>query len=124
MMAGKLNSQSFRRLWPVELPAFRDHLIRLDQESRHARFTMAVSDDFLNQYAERCRHQRRRLRLFCCRQNARRGELRFDSPHNGQRRAEAAFSVEKPFQRDGMGSELSGGSSAPPEIGGQPLFSG
>ena len=35
------------------------------------------------------------------------GELRgFDSPHNGRRRAEAAFSVEKPFQRDGIGSEL------------------
>jgi hypothetical protein len=53
MVWGKLYRQSFRRLWPVEMRAFRDHLIRLDPESRHARFAMAVSDDFLNQYSER-----------------------------------------------------------------------
>jgi hypothetical protein len=38
--------ECFRRLWSVELSAFRDHLMRLDQESRYARFSMAVSDYF------------------------------------------------------------------------------
>ncbi|MCB1543461.1 MAG: GNAT family N-acetyltransferase, partial [Rhodoblastus sp.] len=43
-----------RRLWPSDMPAFRDHLLRLDAPSRHDRFAMAVSDEFLANYAERC----------------------------------------------------------------------
>ena len=43
-----------RRLWPSDMPAFRDHLLRLDAQSRHDRFAMAVNDDFLTNYADRC----------------------------------------------------------------------
>ena len=34
-----------RRLWPSDMPAFRDHLLRLDAQSRHDRFAMAVSGE-------------------------------------------------------------------------------
>ena len=43
-----------RRLVPADLPGFRDHLLRLDADSRHDRFGMAVSDEFVRNYAERC----------------------------------------------------------------------
>jgi len=43
-----------RRLWPADFPALRDHLLRLDSQSRYDRFAMAVNDDFLMRYAERC----------------------------------------------------------------------
>ncbi|MEA2858952.1 MAG: hypothetical protein QOC72_991, partial [Methylobacteriaceae bacterium] len=43
-----------RKLWPSDEPAFRDHLLRLDPDSRHDRFAMGVSDDFIRNYAERC----------------------------------------------------------------------
>jgi RimJ/RimL family protein N-acetyltransferase len=90
------------------MPAFRDHLIRLDPESRYARFAMAVSDDFLIEYAKRSFGINDLVYGYFADGKMRAaGELRsFDSPHSGKRRAEAAFSVEKPFQRDGIGSEL------------------
>ena len=43
-----------RRLWPADLSAFRDHLLRLDAQSRFDRFAMAVNENFLMRYAERC----------------------------------------------------------------------
>ena len=43
-----------RRLWPADLSAFREHLLRLDAQSRYDRFAMSVNDDFLTRYAERC----------------------------------------------------------------------
>jgi hypothetical protein len=44
----KAKGECFRRLWSAELSTFRDHLMRLDQESRYARFSTAVSDHFFN----------------------------------------------------------------------------
>ena len=43
-----------RRLWPSDMEAFRDHLLRLDPHSRHERFGGGMSDDFLVRYAEHC----------------------------------------------------------------------
>ncbi len=43
-----------RRLVHEDEPLLRDHLLRLDEKSRFDRFAMAVSDDFLRNYAERC----------------------------------------------------------------------
>ena len=36
-----------RKLWISETDAYRDHLLRLDPESRHRRFSGAVSDNFI-----------------------------------------------------------------------------
>ena len=42
-----------RRLWPTETDKFRDHLLRLDPESRRMRFAHSVSDPFIENYASR-----------------------------------------------------------------------
>ena len=44
---------SVRKLWPTETEKFRDHLLRLDKESRRLRFAHAVSDAFIEDYASR-----------------------------------------------------------------------
>jgi hypothetical protein len=43
-----------RRLKPSDLVAFRAHLLRLDAESRFARFGEPVTDDFIDRHAEHC----------------------------------------------------------------------
>jgi RimJ/RimL family protein N-acetyltransferase len=97
-----------RRLWPTETERFRDHLLRLDRESRHMRFAHSVSDSFIEEYA-------RRMSEF--------GSLVFGHVVDGKVRgaaelrrlgdawgdeAEAAFSVEKAYQDQGVGTELMG----------------
>ena len=42
-----------RKLWPSETEKFRDHLLRLDKDSRRMRFAHAVSDSFIEDYASR-----------------------------------------------------------------------
>ncbi len=37
-----------------ELPLLRDHLLRLDPESRHDRFNGFMDDDFIERYAAKC----------------------------------------------------------------------
>src|SRR6185312_5875662 len=67
---------TIRKLWPSETKSFREHLLRLDSESRANRFGTPVTDYFIEQYSARA--------------------------------AEAAFSIEKPFQNNGVGSALMG----------------
>jgi len=101
-----------RRLWSADLPLFRDHLLRLDSESRHARFGMAVSDDFLRDYAEHCFVLNGvTFGYFVDGVIRGAGELRplyepYD--HKADRTAEAAFSVEREWRRRGVGTELLG----------------
>ena len=40
-----------RKLWISETDAYRDHLLRLDPESRRRRFSGAVSDEFIANHA-------------------------------------------------------------------------
>src|ERR1044071_8338235 len=40
-----------RKLWVGETDAYRDHLLRLDRESRNRRFSGAVSDEFIARHA-------------------------------------------------------------------------
>ncbi len=44
------SSLEIRRLWPSDMEAYRDHLLRLDPRSRHERFGGGMSDDFLVHY--------------------------------------------------------------------------
>ena len=41
-----------RRLWLGETELYRQHLLRLDDESRRNRFGGAVSDEFVRRYSE------------------------------------------------------------------------
>jgi GNAT superfamily N-acetyltransferase len=96
-----------RRLWPADLPAFRDHLLRLDAKSRHDRFAMAVSDEFLLRYAERCFGIDDVIYGFYADGVLRgAGELRAVGNNIVGGSVEAAFSVEREWRRRGVGTEL------------------
>lgn len=95
-----------RKLWVGETDAYRDHLLRLDTESRHRRFGGGVSDNFIRGYAEAARGFGTVIHGFFIGDALRGcGELRMSSsPFT--REAEAAFSIEKPWQSHGVGSVL------------------
>ena len=112
----KLRSPEIRRLWPSDLPSFRDHLLRLDDYSRHMRFGGGVSDAFLRQYAEHC-FGKGDLVFGAFLDHELRGaaELRSSeaiwterAPFNRHIRAEAAFSVEPAYRKRGIGEKLFG----------------
>jgi GNAT superfamily N-acetyltransferase len=101
--AGKI-----RKLWPSEVSRFRDHLLRLDQESRRMRFAHGVSDAFIEDYASRMTDMGSIVYAYIENDSVRAAaELRKLSDVWGSE-AEAAFSVERAWQDRGIGSELMG----------------
>ena len=96
-----------RRLWPTDLTAFREHLLRLDPRSRCDRFAMAVNDDFLIRYAERCFGIDDVIYGYYVDGTLRgAGELRAVGNNIIGGSVEAAFSVELGWRRRGVGTEL------------------
>ena len=95
-----------RKLWIGEADKYRDHLLRLDPESRHSRFGGGVADDFVRNYVELTISLEAVVHGFfvdgIMRGAAELRQLGIHSP--GQ--AEAAISVEKPWQSHGVGSGL------------------
>ena len=91
-----------RKLWTVETTVYRDHLLRLDPESRRNRFNGTISDDTVRGYAATARGSDVILHGFFVD-----GVLRgvADLRTLG-REAEAAFSIEKRWQSLGIGSAL------------------
>jgi GNAT superfamily N-acetyltransferase len=97
-----------RKLFVTEYHKYQDHLLRLDDESRRMRFGMGVGDEFITGYAQRLNDMKSIVYAYIIEGEVRAAaELR---PLAGQMRgeAEAAFSVEKPFQDSGIGTELLG----------------
>jgi GNAT superfamily N-acetyltransferase len=95
-----------RKLWIGEAETYRDHLLRLDADSRRNRFAGTVSDDFVRNYADLSFGIDAVIHGFFV-DGALRGaaELRpIGAPIT--REAEAAFSIEKPWQSHGVGSVL------------------
>jgi len=103
------HTHAVRRLYKPDLAAFQSHLIRLEPDTRYDRFGVQVSDEYLSNYAELSFKPgsivygyfedgiirgAAELRLFTAK----------DKPL--QKEAEAAFSVEKPWRRRGIGTEL------------------
>ncbi len=107
-------SVEIRRLWPSDMEAFRDHLLRLDSRSRHERFGGGMSDDFLVHYAEHCFGQGDLLYgAFSDGHMCGAAELRSNkaiwseqAPFGRHIHAEAAFSVEREYRRRGIGEKL------------------
>jgi GNAT superfamily N-acetyltransferase len=95
-----------RKLWIGEAPAYRDHLLRLDPESRHRRFSGAVGDEAVAKHAATIDGLGVVVHGFFV-DGVLRGaaELR---PGGGlfSRHAEAAFSIEQPWQSHGVGTVL------------------
>jgi RimJ/RimL family protein N-acetyltransferase len=97
-----------RRLWPTETGKFRDHLLRLDPESRRMRFAHAVADSFIEEYASRMTAYGSLVYGHLVDGTLRgAAELRRLGDAWGDE-AEAAFSVERPWQNSGVGTDLMG----------------
>jgi GNAT superfamily N-acetyltransferase len=114
-MSGAHSSHvEIRRLWPSDMEAFRDHLLRLDQASRLERFEGGMSDDFIAHYAEHC-FGRGDLVYGAFVNGHMRGAAELHSneaiwaeqaPFGRHIHAEAAFSVEREYQHRGIGEML------------------
>ena len=97
---------TIRKLWPGETDAYRDHLLRLDHESRHRRFSGAVADEVIARHAATASGLGVVVYGFFV-DGVMRGaaELR-QSGSLFSHEAEAAFSIEQPWQSHGVGTEL------------------
>ncbi|MGI8525519.1 MAG: GNAT family N-acetyltransferase [Pseudolabrys sp.] len=97
---------SVRKLWLGENDIYAEHLLRLDPESRRRRFSGAVSDDLVRAHAATARGIGVIIHGFFV-EGMLRGsaELRVGDPPF-TREAEAAFSIEQPWQSHGVGSAL------------------
>jgi GNAT superfamily N-acetyltransferase len=95
-----------RKLWINETDAYRDHLLRLDRDSRYRRFSGAVSEDFIARHAATANEAGVVVYGFfidgVLRGAAELRPLGSMFSHEG----EAAFSVEQPWQSHGVGSLL------------------
>ena len=114
MSEKKFLNVEIRRLWPSDMEAYRDHLLRLDARSRHERFGGGMSDDFLIRYAEHCFGQGDLLYgafvdgHLCGAAELRSNEAIWSeqAPFGRHINAEAAFSVEHEHRRRGIGGKL------------------
>src|SRR5881227_2601420 len=95
-----------RKLWIDRADPYRDHLLRLDTQSRRNRFGGAVSDEFIENYIELSVGLDAVMHGFLV-GGVLRGiaELRPLGKEFAQE-AEAAFSIETPWQSHGVGSAL------------------
>jgi GNAT superfamily N-acetyltransferase len=95
-----------RKLWIGETAKYRDHLLRLDPQSRRSRFAGAVADDFIRNYVDLSIALEAVVHgFFVAGQMHGAAELR-PLGTGFPRQAEAAISVEKPWQSHGVGSAL------------------
>jgi GNAT superfamily N-acetyltransferase len=103
-----ISSATMRKLWPTEHDQFRDHLLRLDKDTRRMRFAHGVSDSFIEDYAGRMNEMGSIVfGYFVDGEIRAAAELRKLADHWGHE-AEAAFSVERAYQDQGIGSALMG----------------
>lgn len=99
---------TIRKLLITEAPLVRDHLLRLDAESRRRRFFREVSDDYLRDYAMKFAELGTIIYGYFDEGEVRAiAELK-RGPIGGDAAAEAAFSVEKAYANKGIGTELMG----------------
>jgi RimJ/RimL family protein N-acetyltransferase len=95
-----------RKLWDVETDAYRDHLLRLDPGSRRNRFSGTIADEAIRSFAATARGPDVVVHGFFV-DGVLRGaaDLHIVRPLD-LREAEAAFSIETPWQSHGVGSAL------------------
>ncbi|GGF64738.1 N-acetyltransferase [Azorhizobium oxalatiphilum] len=97
-----------RKLWPGEVQVFRDHLLRLDQETRRSRFGSAVSDDFITHYSERVFRSGAVVHGCFVEGVLRAAAELYPFSEVLATEGEAAFSVEQAYQNLGLGTVLMG----------------
>src|SRR5690242_18638934 len=92
---------TIRKLWPTETARFRDHLLRLDKESRRYRFAHGVSDAFIEDYAGRMGDMGGLVYAYLEGEDVRAAAELKKLGDTWGREAEAAFSVEQTLQEHG-----------------------
>jgi GNAT superfamily N-acetyltransferase len=89
-----------------ELPLLRDHLLRLDPESRHDRFHGFMDDSFIERYAAKCANDGTVIIAYV-EDGVVRGAAELHPPDQSpDSQPEIAFSVEASVRRQGVGSIL------------------
>ena len=89
-----------------ELPLLRDHLLRLDPESRRDRFNGVIDDSFIERYAQKCADDGTIIVAYM-ENGIVRGAAELHRPEQSERGLpEIAFSVENCVRRQGVGSVL------------------
>jgi GNAT superfamily N-acetyltransferase len=89
-----------------ELPLLRDHLLRLDRDSRHDRFHGFMDDGFIERYAEKCAGDGTVIIAYI-EDGVVRGAAELHPPDQSpDSLPEIAFSVEACVRRQGVGSIL------------------
>src|SRR6266436_449812 len=89
-----------------ELPLLRDHLLRLDPESRHDRFHGFMDDGFIERYAAKCADDGTIIIAYI-EDGVVRGAAELHPPDQSpDSQPEIAFSVEANVRRQGVGSIL------------------
>jgi GNAT superfamily N-acetyltransferase len=97
-----------RKLWIGETDKYRDHVLRLDPQSRRNRFGGGVSDEFVSKYVD-LSSALDAIVHGCFIDGVLRGAAELRPLGLGfPRQAEAALSVEKLWQSHGVGSALLG----------------
>src|SRR5580765_2157064 len=106
-IAAALANSSVRTLsQPEELPLLRDHLLRLDRNSRRDRFHGFMDDSFIERYAEKCANDGTTIIAFF-EDGVVRGAAELHPPDESpDSLPEIAFSVEASVRRQGVGSIL------------------
>lgn len=97
----------FRKLGRQDAAALGDHLLRLDREQRAFRFGRAVADEWVARYAASTDWARSAV-LGCWIAGELRGvgEIKMLDESGPLLAAEAALSVERPFEGGGIGTDL------------------
>src|SRR5437016_4076021 len=106
-IAAALANSSVRTLsQQEELPLLRDHLLRLDRNSRRDRFHGFMDDSFIERYAEKCANDGTAIIAFF-ENGVVRGAAELHPPDQSpDSMPEIAFSVEASVRRRGVGSIL------------------
>jgi RimJ/RimL family protein N-acetyltransferase len=107
VIAAALANSSVRTLsQQEELPLLRDHLLRLDRNSRRDRFHGFMDDSFIERYAEKCANDGTTIIAFF-ENGVVRGAAELHPPDQSpDSLPEIAFSVETSVRRRGVGSIL------------------
>jgi RimJ/RimL family protein N-acetyltransferase len=95
-----------RQLRPSDLPRFREHLLRLDAESRHDRFNGVTNDAYLSAYAERSFRDGATVIGYVEDGKVLGAAELHERPDLPEPTGEIAFSVEHELQHRGIGSAL------------------
>ena len=104
-MRPALYNGHIRKLWLNDQGEFRDHLMRLDADTRRRRFGMIASDDFIGRYVETSFNLDTIIHGTFIDGTLRGvGELRILDDRKTE--AEAAFCVEPEWQGGGIGTAL------------------